>query len=57
MYDYTSVTYKNIPKKCVRNKLKLFTVTFGHNKIVIGLSLMQHNAATGALIKQDINDL
>jgi len=40
----------------VSNKLKLFTMSFGHKKAVIGLSLTQ-GATIVALNKQDITDL
>lgn len=56
MHDYTSATYKTSGKKSVRNNIKLFTISFGHNKVFIRLSLMQQNATIAALCEQDSND-
>lgn len=57
MHDYTLATCKDTQKKCVRNNLKLFAISFGHNKDVTGLSLMQKYAPIVTLKEEDINDL
>lgn len=54
MHDYTLATCKDIRK---RNNFKLFAISFGHNKDVIGLSLVQKYTPIVTLNEDDINDL